>query len=130
MRSRISFLTRLIFLKLAALFTFVALSLYTPSTTNALLDNAGQVSILLARGTDSGLQYLGAQFGDASVLVPRRGAVELAFRFVAMDKVMLFIGITIVLYLGWILLIALALGVFRRPERLRSIDTGGKPPAR
>jgi hypothetical protein len=129
-RSRISFLTRLIFLKIAALFTFVALSLYTPSTTNSLLDGAGRVSILLARGTDGGLQYLGSQLGDVSVLVPRRGAVELAFRFVAMDKVMLFIGITIVLYVFWLLLIGLTLGAFRRPDRLKSVDTGGKPPAR
>ncbi len=130
MRSRISFLSRLVFLKLAALFIFVALSLYTPSTTNSLLDGAGHVSLLLARGTDSGLQYIGSQLGDVSVLVPRRGAVELAFRFVAMDKVMLFIGITIVLYLGWILLIGVALAAIRKPDRLSSVDTGGKPPAR
>lgn len=130
MRSRLSFLTRLVFLKIAALFTFVILSLYTPSTTNTLLDGAGQVSILLARSTDSGLQYIGGYFGDASVLVPRRGAVELAFRFVAMDKVMLFIGITIVLYLGWIALVLLALAAFRKPARLAPPDEGGKPPRR
>ena len=129
MRSRISFLTRLVLLKLMALFVVVALSLYTPSTTNTLLDGAGQVSILLARGTDSGLQYLGGQL-DVSVLVPRRGTVELAFRFVAMDKVMLFIGITIVLYLMWIFLIAGALSLRRKPARLKSVGAGDSPPPR
>lgn len=121
MRSRLSFLTRLVVLKLAALFTFIFLSLYTPSTTNTLLDGAGGVSTLLAKGTDNSLQFVGARLGDASALVPRKGAVELAFRFVAMDKVMLFIGITIALYLAWIGLFATARGVKRR------IDDMGTP---
>jgi len=123
-------LTRLVFLKLAALMIFVILSLYTPSTTNTLLDGAGQVSMVLARGTDQGLQYIGGQLGDARVLVPRRGAVELAFRFVAMDKVMLFIGITVVLYLGWILLVALAFTAMRKPARLAPPEEDGKRPPR
>lgn len=127
-RSRLSFLTRLVFLKLAALMVFVTLSLYTPSTTNTLLDGAGRVSVLLARGTDDGLQYIGGQLGDASVLVPRRGAVELAFRFVAMDKVMLFIGITVFLYLGWIFLLTLALTAVRKPDRLAPLDDSKRPP--
>ena len=130
MRSRLSFLTRLIFLKLAALIVFVILSLYTPSTTNTLLDGAGHVSILLARGTDDGLQYIGGQLGEVSFLVPRRGAVELAFRFVAMDKVMLFIGITIVLYIGWIVLLALMIAPFRKPARLAPPENDGKRLAR
>lgn len=121
MRSRLSFLTRLVVLKLTALFTFIFLSLYTPSTTNTLLDGAGGVSTLLAKGTDNSLQFVGARLGDASALVPRKGAVELAFRFVAMDKVMLFIGITIALYLAWISLFATARGVKRR------IDDMGTP---
>jgi len=126
--SRISFLTRLVLLKLLALFVFVGLSLYTPSTTNTLLDGAGQVSILLARSTDSGLQYIGGQLGDVSVLVPRRGAVELAFRFVAMDKVMLFIGLTIVLYLSWIFVILAGQSLRRKPARLKSVGAGDPPP--
>ena len=130
MRSRLSFLTRLVLLKLFALFTFVILSLYTPSTTNTLLDGAGQVSLVLARGTDDGLQFIGGQLGEVRVLVPRRGAVELAFRFVAMDKVMLFIGITIVLYLAWIAFIGLTGAAFRRPVRLAPPDRGGNPPQR
>lgn len=128
MRSRIAFLTRLVILKLAALFTFVALSLYTPSLTNTLLDGAGGVSVVLARGTDSSLQYVGRALGGISFLVPRKGAVELAFRFVAMDKVMLFIGLTIALYLTWMLPLALLQSLWRKPDRLHSAGAGDADP--
>jgi hypothetical protein len=123
LRERIAFLTRVVILKLAALFTFVALSLYTPSATNSLLDGAGGVAVVFAKGTENSLRFVGSSLGGASILVPRKGAVELAFRFVAMDKVMLFIGITIVLYLGWMVLIALTQGLRRKPARLRSVGT-------
>ena len=121
MRSRIAFLTRLVGLKLSALFIFVALSLYTPSTTNALLDGAGGASKFLAKGTESSLQSLGGILGDASILMPKKGAVELTLRYVGMDKVLLFIGITIALYLTWLLLIATGRGVLRR------LDASGTP---
>src|SRR5262249_45134887 len=49
-RARISFLTRLVMLKLMAFFTFIFMALYTPSTTNSLLDGAGGVSTLVAKG--------------------------------------------------------------------------------
>src|SRR5262249_50262495 len=122
-RARISFLTRLVMLKLMAFFTFIFMALYTPSTTNSLLDGAGGVSTLVAKGADNLLQYLSGQIGDVSYLVPRKGVVELAFRLVAMDKVMLFIGIAITLYLGWMLLITAGRGVKRR------IDDIGTPRA-
>jgi len=120
-RSRIVFLTRLVGLKLAALFTFVILSLYTPSTTNALLDGAGGASKLVAQGTENSLQSLGGLLGDASILMPKKGAVELTLRYVGMDKVLLFIGITIALYLAWLFLFAAGRGALRR------FDTSGTP---
>lgn len=121
MRARITFLTRLVALKLTALFAFVLLSLYTPSTTNALLDGAGDASKLLALGTENSLQSLGGLFGDAAMLMPKKGAVELTMRYVGMDKVLLFIGLTIALYLAWLILLASARGAWRR------IDTSGSP---
>ena len=131
MRARIAFLTRLVFLKLVALFTLVFLSLYAPSTTNALWDNAGGVAVLLAKGTENSLQYFGATLSDVSFLVPKKGAVELTFRYVAMDKVMLFIGITIFLYLVWLLVVALVTSIVRRkPARLKSVDASGSSPPR
>jgi hypothetical protein len=120
-RSRIAFLTRLVALKLAALFTFVILSLYTPSTTNALLDSAGGASKIFAEGTESSLMSLGGLLGDASILMPKKGAVELTMRYVGMDKVLLFIGITITLYVAWLLLLAGARGALRR------LDSSGNP---
>jgi hypothetical protein len=114
LRARITFLTRLVGLKLAALFTFVLLSLYTPSTTNSLLDGAGRASKLVADGTENSLHSLGGLLGDASILMPKRGAVELTLRYVGMDKVLLFIGITITLYVTWLLLLAGGRGAIRR----------------
>lgn len=123
MRARIAFLSRLVALKLTALFSFVLLSLYTPSTTNALLDRAGDASKLLAAGTESSLQSLGSLLGDAGMLMPKKGAVELTMRYVGMDKVLLFIGLTIALYLAWLLLLGGARVAWRR------IDAAGSPRA-
>lgn len=124
MRSRIAFLSRLVALKLTALFAFVILSLYTPSTTNALLDGAGDASKLLAAGTENSLQSLGSLLGDAAMLMPKKGAVELTMRYVGMDKVLLFVGLTIALYLAWLLFVAGIRGAWRR------IDSSGSPRAR
>jgi hypothetical protein len=115
LRSRIAFLSRLVALKLSALFVFVLLSLYTPSTTNALLDGAGEASKLFATGTENSLQSLGTVLGDAAMLMPKKGAVELTMRYVGMDKVLLFIGITIALYLAWLLLVGGARAAGRAP---------------
>ena len=123
MRTRIAFLTRLVALKLTALFAFVLLSLYTPSTTNSLLDGASEAAKLFALGTENSLQSLGSLLGDASILMPKKGAVELTMRYVGMDKVLLFIGLTIALYLVWLLLIAGARGALRR------LDGSGSPRA-
>lgn len=124
MRSRIAFLSRLVALKLAALFAFVLLSLYTPSTTNALLDGAGEAAKLVASGTEASLQSLGTLLGDAAMLMPKKGAVELTMRYVGMDKVLLFVGITIALYLAWLAAVAGARGAWR------SLDAAGSPRAR
>jgi hypothetical protein len=124
LRSRIAFLSRLVALKLTALFAFVLLSLYTPSTTNSLLDRAGDASKLLASGTESSLQSLGSLLGDAALLMPKKGAVELTMRYVGMDKVLLFIGLTIALYLVWLLFVAGVRGA------LRGLDASGSPRAR
>ncbi|MBL8662791.1 MAG: hypothetical protein JNM29_08190 [Candidatus Odyssella sp.] len=124
MRSRIAFLSRLVALKLAALFAFVLLSLYTPSTTNALLDGAGEAAKLVASGTEASLQSLGTLLGDAALLMPKKGAVELTMRYVGMDKVLLFVGITIALYLAWLAAVAGARGAWR------SLDAAGSPRAR
>ena len=121
MRSRIAFLLRLIGLKLAAFFTFIALALYTPSTTNLLLDGAGGTSKLIAQGTEDALQSIGGALGDANALMPKKGAVELVLRYVGMDKVILFIGLAIGLYLAWMLLIAGGRGLLRR------LDASGSP---
>jgi hypothetical protein len=120
-RSRIAFLLRLIGLKLAAFFTFIALALYTPSTTNILLDGAGGTSKLIAQSTEDALQSIGGALGDANALMPKKGAVELLLRYVGMDKVILFIGLAIGLYLAWMLLIASGRGV------LRKLDASGSP---
>jgi hypothetical protein len=111
-------------LKLTALFAFVLLSLYTPSTTNSLLDRAGDASKLLASGTESSLQSLGSLLGDAALLMPKKGAVELTMRYVGMDKVLLFIGLTIALYLVWLLFVAGVRGA------LRGLDASGSQRAR
>jgi hypothetical protein len=110
---RISFLSRLILLKLIALLVFVLISLYAPSITNILLDRAAEVSKVMAQGTEDSLVYLGVSFGDGSYLTPKRGSVELAFRLIAMEKVILFIGISVVLYVLWILLVGSARGGWR-----------------
>jgi hypothetical protein len=120
LRARIAFLSRLVALKLTALFAFVLLSLYTPSTTNALLDRAGDASKLLAAGTESSLESLGSLLGDTAMLMPKKGAVELTMRYVGMDKVLLFIGITIALYLAWLLLLGGVRGAWRRIEASRA----------
>jgi hypothetical protein len=120
-RSRIAFLSRLVALKLTALFVFVLLSLYTPSTTNALLDGAGSASKLFAEGTENSLQSLGGLLGDSTILMPKKGAVELIMRYVGMDKVLLFIGLTIALYIAWLLVIATGRGALRR------LDASGSP---
>ncbi len=120
MRARIAFLSRLVALKLTALFAFVLLSLYTPSTTNALLDRAGDASKLLALGTESSLQSLGGLFGDAGMLMPKKGAVELTMRYVGMDKVLLFIAIAITLYLAWLALLGSVRVAWRRLDAVRA----------
>jgi hypothetical protein len=98
--------------------------LYTPSTTNSLLDRAGDASKLLASGTESSLQSLGSLLGDAALLMPKKGAVELTMRYVGMDKVLLFIGLTIALYLVWLLFVAGVRGA------LRGLDASGSQRAR
>jgi hypothetical protein len=115
--SRIGFLLRLTGLKLAAFFTFIALALYAPSTTNLLLDGASGTSKLIAQGTEDALQAIGGAFGDYNALMPKKGAVELLLRYVGMDKVILFIGLAIGLYIVWMLLIASGRGVVRRFDR-------------
>ena len=123
MRSRIAFLARLIALKLAAFFIFVVLALYTPSTANLLLDGAGGASKLIAQGTESSLESIGGMIGDANALMPRKGAFELLLRTFGLDKVLLFIGLTIALYLAWLLLYAGMRGALRR------LDASGSPRA-
>ena len=114
MRERIAFLTRLVGLKLAAFLTFILLALYTPSTTNALLGGAGSASKLVAQGLESSLQSLGGLLGDASILMPKKGAAELMLYLAGMDKVLLFIAITITLYIFWLVLLACGRGTIRR----------------
>lgn len=113
LRSRLAFLTRLVLLKFVALLVFVIMSLYTPSTTNTLLDSSSYVSKKLAYGTEKSLEYVGISFGAFSAMTPKKGSVELAFRLIAMEKVILFIGISVVLYLGWIFLVLLVMSVTR-----------------
>jgi hypothetical protein len=110
---RIGFLTRLVGLKLAAFLTFILLALYTPSTTNTLLGNAGSASKLVAQVLESALQSLGGLLGDASILMPKKGAAELMLYLAGMDKVLLFIAITITLYLAWLLLLTGGRGTIR-----------------
>jgi hypothetical protein len=114
LRERIAFLTRLVGLKLAAFLTFVMLALYTPSMTNMLLGNAGSASKLVAQGMESALQSIGELLGDASILMPKKGATELMLYLAGMDKVLLFIGITITLYIAWLVLLAGGRGAIRR----------------
>jgi hypothetical protein len=117
-RSRITFLTRLLLLKLLAFLTLVLLILYAPATTKTLWNGAGEVSVVLAKATDSSLQFIGGRLG----FPPKQGAVELMSHIVGMDKVILFMGITIALYTSWLLAVALAMGIFRRkPARLQSV---------
>ena len=131
MRSRISFLTRLVILKLLALFVFIGLAFYTPSTINTLLDGASGISARLAKGLDNSLQFVGASLENVSFLVPRRGAAEFLARVAGMDKVILFIGITIALYLSWLLVVALVTRIVRRrPARLKSVGASGASPPR
>lgn len=124
MRSRIAFLTRLVTLKIATLFAFVLLSLYAPSTMNRLLDGAGGAAKAFAAGIESVLQSIGSVLGDAAMLMPKKGAVELTVRYVGMEKVLLFIGMAIALYLAWLAAIAGARGAWR------SLDAAGSPRAR
>ncbi len=124
MRERIAFLTRLVGLKLAAFLSFILLALYTPSTTNTLLGEAGSASKLVAKGLESSLQSLGGLLGDASILMPKKGAAELMLYLAGMDKVLLFIAITITLYIAWLLLLAGGRGAIRR------IGRTGNPRAR
>lgn len=122
MRERIGFLTRLIGLKLTAFLTFILLALYTPSTTNTLLGSAGSASKLVAQGMESALQSIGGLLGDASILMPKKGAAELMLYLAGMDKVLLFIGITITLYIAWLIVLTGGRGAIRR--------IGGNPRAR
>ena len=124
MRARIAFLTRLVTLKITTLFAFVLLSLYTPSTMNRLLDGAGAAAKVFANWFESGLEALGRLFGDVTMLMPKKGAVELTVRYVGMEKVLLFIGMAIALYLGWLLVIAGARGAWR------TVDASGSPRAK
>ena len=127
MRSRIAFLTRLLVLKLIAFLTLVLLILYAPATTKTLWDGAGEVAVVLAKATDSTLQFVGSRVGAP----PKRGAVELMSHIVGMDKVILFMGITIALYTSWLFLVGTAVGLFRRkPARLRSVGASSDSPHR
>ena len=130
MRDRISFLTRLVFLKLAALLTLVILILYAPTTTKSLWNGAGEVSVLLAKGTDISLQFIGSTLGTANFPRPKQGAVDLTFHIVGMDKVILFMGITIFLYTVWICVVALARSLRRKPARLKPYSASGAAPPR
>jgi hypothetical protein len=112
---------RLVALKLTAFFIFVILALYTPSTANLLLDGAGGASKLIAKGTETSLESIGDMIGDANALMPRKGAFELLLRTFGLDKVLLFIGLTIALYLAWLLTLAGARGALRR------LDASGNP---
>ena len=121
MRSRIAFLVRLTALKFMAFLAFIALALYTPSTANLLLAGAGSASKLIAQGTENSLQSIGGVLGDVNALMPKRGAVELILHIFGMDKVILFIGLTILLYLLWLLLLAGGRSIFRM------VDAMGNP---
>jgi hypothetical protein len=114
LRERIGFLTRLVGLKLTAFLTFILLALYTPSTTNALLGGAGRASKLVAQGMESSLQSLGGLLGDASILMPKKGAAELMLYLAGMDKVLLFIAITITLYVAWLIVLTGGRGAIRK----------------
>ncbi len=132
MFSPIAFLARLVTLKFTTLFMFVLLSLYTPRTTLGLLDGAGEASRWLAAGTEGSLQSLGDLFGDASILIPRKGAVELAMRYVGVEKVLLFIGLAITLYVAWRLLIGGVRVAWRRgsPRARKELRLPSGPPPR
>ena len=124
MYSRIGFLLRLTGLKLMAFIAFIALALYTPSTANLLLAGAGNASKLIAQGTETSLQSLGGVLGDTNALLPKKGAVELVLHIFGMDKVILFIGLTIALYIFWLLVLAGGRGV------ARALDASGNPRTR
>lgn len=123
MRSRITFLTRLLLLKLLAFMTLVLLILYAPATTKTLWNGAGEVSVVLAKATDTSLQFIGGRLG----MPPKQGAVELMSHIVGMDKVILFMGITIALYASWLILTGLVTSAFRRkPARLEAVGGSGR----
>ena len=124
MRSRLSFLVRLATLKFLAFVTFIALAIYMPRTANLLLDGAGDASKMVAAGTEDLLQSLGNLIGDANALMPRQGTVSIFLRLGGMEKVILFIAITIMLYLLWVMLLAGGRGV------VRIIDASGNPRVR
>jgi len=111
--SRIGFLMRLTGLKILAFVTFIILALYTPSTVNTLLARAGDASKLIAKGAENSLESVGGMIGDANVLMPKKGAFELLLYVFGLDKVLIFIGLTIALYILWLLLLAGGRGVFR-----------------
>lgn len=113
LQSRIGFLLRLTTLKLLAFLTFIGLALYTPSTANLMLSGGGNASKVIAAGTESTLQAIGGLLGDMNALMPKRGAVELLLHAFGMDKVIVFICLTIALYLGWLLLLAGGRGAVR-----------------
>jgi len=116
-RSRLAFLTRLVFLKLMAFLTLVLLIVYAPATTKTLWNGAGDVSVVLAKAIDGGLQFVGSELG----MKPKQGSVELLSHIVGLDKVILFIGITITLYVGWLILFAAGRGAVHR------LDPSGSP---
>ena len=124
MASRIGFLIRLTGLKFMAFVTFILLALYTPSTANLLLAGAGNLSKAIALGTETALQSMGGALGDVNALMPKKGAVELVLHVFGMDKVILFIGLTIALYIFWLMLLAGGRGVFRM------LDASGTPRVR
>ncbi|MCW5771640.1 MAG: hypothetical protein KIT16_08405 [Rhodospirillaceae bacterium] len=107
-------------MKIWALIAFVLISLYTPSTTNRLLDVANDGAKFLAQGTEYVLEHIGITFGTLSALAPKKGTVELAFRLIAMEKVILFIGIIIVLYLVWMALVLMVRSVTRSTQTPRN----------
>ena len=124
LRSRLSFLVRLTTLKFLAFVLFIALAIYTPRTASLLLDGASDASKMVAAGTENLLQSVGGLIGDANALMPRQGTVSIFLRLGGMEKVILFIGITIMLYVAWLLLLASGRGV------VRMLDAAGNPRVR
>lgn len=105
---QVSFLARLVVLKFLSLAVMVALALYAPSTLNALFDLSGGTGKWIAQTVEAGLTHL----DKAGIPRPKKGAVELASRFTGMDKVVLFIAITVSLYLAWFVFVLMVKSVW------------------